>query len=363
VHLLLVLGSNLACMDQNLHTLGDGTDPHEQDSATGSDTGFDPDDDTDDPNQDYDAGVTGRICDPSGGDWVVGALVYVDADTDGDGTGDVYVEDTTDVDGRFTLTGLPAGTWTVHVEKGSFTTSFEVTLNGGMYEIPDPECLLPPEIMVVTGSYDSIEDVLDRMGVDHDTTNGVSGNAHVQFLKDPSRMGEYDIIFLNCGMSDSWVSSKTEIAANLKDYVTNGGSVYTSDWSYYAFEVSFPDAVDFYGDDKRAGDAYTGEAGDVTADVIDANMQAVLGKSSASINYDLAAWAIAEKANTNTTVLLEGDATYFDWNTFTMGTLKNVPLAVQIKPNGGNMIYTSFHNERQTTGDMDKMLEEIILSL
>ena len=92
-------------------------------------------------------------------------------------------------------------------------------------------------------------------------------------------------------------------------------------------------------------------------------MQAVLGKSTANINYDLAAWALMESANSTATVLLEGDATYFDWNTWQMGELKNVPLAVQIKPNGGNMIYTSFHNERQTTGDMDKMLEEIILSL
>ncbi len=362
MHLLLVLGSNLACMDQNLHTFPDGDDPHDQDSADPEDTGLDTGD-TDDPDTDYDAGVTGRICDPSGGDWVVGALVYVDADVDGDGTGDVYVEDLTDVDGRFTLTGLPAGTWTVYVEKGSFATNFDVTLNGGMYELPDPECLLPPEIVVVTGAYDSIEDVLDRMGVEHDIVNGTSGNAHTTFLKDPSRMSDYDIIFLNCGMSDGWVNSKSEIGANLKSYVTSGGSVYTSDWSYYAFEVAFPDAITFYGNDNISGDAYVGESGNVNADVIDANMQAVLGKSTANINYDLAAWALMESANSTATVLLEGDATYFDWNTWQMGELKNVPLAVQIKPNGGNMIYTSFHNERQTTGDMDKMLEEIILSL
>lgn len=362
MHLLFVLGSNLACMDQNLHTFDDNQDPHEQDSAEDdwtADTGSD----TDDPDTSYDAGVTGRICDPSGGDWVVGALVYIDADVDGDGTGDVYVEDTTDVDGRFTLTGVPTGTWTVYVEKGSFTASFDVTLNGGLYEIPDPECLLPPEIMVVTGAYDSIEDVLDRMSVDHDITNGVSGNAHTNFLKDTTRMAEYDIIFLNCGMSDGWVNSKAEIGANLKEYVTSGGSVYTSDWSYFAFEMAFPDAIDFYGDDKISGEAYVGESGNVNADVMDANMQAVLGKNSASINYDLAAWAVMEGNASTATVLLEGDAVYFDWNTWQSGTLKDVPLAVQIKPNGGNMIYTSFHNERQTTGDMDKMLEEIILSL
>ncbi len=153
MHLLLVLGSNLACMDQNLHTFPDGDDPHDQDSADPEDTGLDTGD-TDDPDTDYDAGVTGRICDPSGGDWVVGALVYVDADVDGDGTGDVYVEDLTDVDGRFTLTGLPAGTWTVYVEKGSFATNFDVTLNGGMYELPDPECLLPPEIVVAAEAGD-----------------------------------------------------------------------------------------------------------------------------------------------------------------------------------------------------------------
>lgn len=346
----------VACMDTQLHQLEDvnGDLP---DSAIWSDTGEPPATDTGDPtNPDWDAGVTGRICDPSGGDWVVDALVYID-------TGEVRAEDRTDVEGRFTLTGLPAGTWTVHVEKGSFATQFDVTLNGGMYEIPDPECLLPPDIMVVTGAYDSIEDVLDRMGVEYDMTNGTSGSQHVTFLKDVDRMKEYDIIFLNCGMNDNWLNSRGEVAANIKDYVTSGGSVYTSDWSYFAFEVAFPDAIDFMGDDNTPGAAYTGEAETVTADVIDANMQAVLGKNTASINYDLASWAVMESNESSATALLTGDVRYFDWNTWASGTLRDVPLAVQIKPSGGNMIYTSFHNERQTTGDMDKMLEEIILSL
>ncbi|MCP4807502.1 MAG: carboxypeptidase regulatory-like domain-containing protein [Proteobacteria bacterium] len=347
---------SVACMDTELHQLDDVT-ANEFDSSVHSDTGEPDPNDTGEPdNPDYDAGVTGRICDPSGGDWVVGAIVWID-------TGEVRSEDTTDVDGRFQLTGLPAGTWTVHVEKGSFATEFEVTLNGGMYEIPDPECLLPPEIMVVTGAYDSIEDVLDRMSVDYELTQGVSGSQHVNFLKDVDRMKQYDIIFLNCGMNDNWVNSKSEIAANIKEYVTSGGSVYTSDWSYYAFEVAFPDAVDFYGDDNISGSAYAGEAETVTAAVKDANMQTVLGKNTASINYDLASWAIMESSDSSATDLLTGDVKYFDWNTWSSGTLRDVPLAVRIKPNGGNMIYTSFHNERQTTGDMDKMLEEIILSL
>jgi hypothetical protein len=358
----MVLLLSIACIEQSFSELDDVDNPGRDSGYEWADDSGQPGD-SDDADPSWDAGVTGRICDPSGGDWVLGALVWTMFDSDGDGTADSRREDTTDADGRFTLSNLPGGDYTVYVEKGSFTAEFDVTLTGGMYEIPDPECLLPPDILVVTGAYDSIEDVLDRMGVEYDLINGVSGQQHTNFLKDSAQMAAYDIIFLNCGMSDGWVNSKDVIGANIKQYALDGGSVYTSDWSYYAFEVAFPDAVDFYGDDKTSGAAYVGSAATVNAAVVDATMQGVLGKSTAKINYDLDAWAVMESANSDVDVLLTGDAPFFDWNTWASGTVKNSPLAVEIHPGGGNMIYTSFHNERQTTSDMDLMLEEIILSL
>ena len=67
----------------------------------------------------------GRICDPSGGGWVVGANVYISLDYDGDGIEDRRLEDTTDSEG-FELDGLTVGLQTVYIQKGSFSSSFEV---------------------------------------------------------------------------------------------------------------------------------------------------------------------------------------------------------------------------------------------
>ena len=306
----------------------------------------------------YEGSVTGRICDPSGGLWIVGATVTLTADLNGDGTTDVEITTTTDADGYYTLTGVPDGTWLVRVEKGSFSVEFEVTVAGGNTETAEAECLTSEDvkIAVVSGMYDSIEVVLDKLGMKYDLIRGESGNQHTAFLKDSARMAEYDIIFLNCGISESWIGDKATIAANIAAYTKDGGSVYTSDWAYYFFESAYPNALDFQGEDKTYGGAYLGMASKINATVLDADMQAVIGASTADLNYDLDAWAVVTSASSSATVLIEGDAP--TWGS----TVKKSPLAAEIRP-GGRMIYTSFHNEQQATVHMDLLLMEIILSL
>ena len=70
--------------------------------------------------------IIGRICDTAGDGWVVGATVWVSIDLDGDGVEDMNIEATTDGDGYFTLEEVPPGTHIIMVEKGSFSTSFQV---------------------------------------------------------------------------------------------------------------------------------------------------------------------------------------------------------------------------------------------
>jgi hypothetical protein len=312
--------------------------------------------------------VQGRVCNTNGGDWVVGADVYIIIDSDGDGVEDYRIETATDADGYFTLEDVPMGTHTVYVEKGSFSTTFEVLVDEpGTVELADEECLdaSDVEIAVITGAYDSIEDILDELEMDYTRYNGLSGQAYLQFLTDPSEMAQYDIIFFNCGINDQWInSSGGEIGSNIKDYVESGGSIYTSDWAFYFFEKGFPDAVDFFGEDSRVDSARVGSMGNIMGDVLDANMQAVLGSNTADLYYDLSSWAVAESVDSsNTEVLIRGNATYEDYMSWSFGTVANSPLAIRFEKGGGTAIYTSFHNERQATVDMTRLLEEIILSL
>jgi hypothetical protein len=300
-------------------------------------------------------GIRGRICSPSEHAYVVGAEVYVETD-------DGLISTVTDGDGWFLLENVPAGDHTVMVEKGSFHTTFDVTVEADeVTELAEEECLSAEEVSVavVTGQYDSIQVVLDRLGVEYTLVNGVSGNAHVNLLRTPAELEKYDIVFFNCGMNDNWLTYKSEIAANLRDYVSNGGSVYVSDWSYFLAEVAYPDMIEFIGEDSMSGSAYVGEMGSVQGIVKDPTMIAALGSDTAQLNYDLPSWAAPEKPGTGK-VLIRGTFTYIDGWSYRE---TDGPLAARQEDGDGTIVYTSFHNERQMTFDMDVLLEEIILSL
>lgn len=306
------------------------------------------------------AAVRGRVCDPSGDGWTVGATAFIDLDLNGDGTVDQRVEDQTDSEGYFVLSGLPLGLHTVRVEKGSFSATIEVVLNNpGLTELAEEECLQAEDlrVAVVTGEYDQIGSILTRMGVEYDAFNGIWGVDYVDFLRDPEAMAEYDIIFFNCGINDTWLEDRDEIGVNIRAFVEGGGSMYASDWAYGFFEAAFPTAVDFYGEDSVHGSAFVGDVGRIDADVLDANMMAILGANKADLTYDLGAWAVPVSVLSTVQVMVQGDA-----RLYVGGTQQNAPLAVKLE-RGGTAIYTSFHNEQQITLDMEALLEEIVLNL
>jgi hypothetical protein len=86
--------------------------------------------DTDTPPGECGYGVIdGIICSPSDQVFVNGATVWVDA-TDCDGT-PLHLEAISDGEGKYTLTGVPAGLHTVHVSKGTFSNQYAVQVEAG----------------------------------------------------------------------------------------------------------------------------------------------------------------------------------------------------------------------------------------
>jgi hypothetical protein len=230
------------------------------------------------------------------------------------------------------------------------------------------EYCLDPEnvsIAVVTGEYDNVQQVLSKIGLEFDLFNGKSGNQYLSLLSDVTALETYDIVFLNCGINERWKTRETQIAAALTEYVKGGGSVYASDWSYGFVEAAFPDAVDWFGDDRSMEAAKAGEMGNYFGTVLDEGMKNLLGTEVADLYYDLGAWGVAEDVGPNTEVLIEGDVIAYNWEDWANPyvEVRNSPLAVKFHPGDGTFIYTSFHNEPQTTVDMDLLLKDIILSL
>lgn len=311
------------------------------------------------PAPDEPATLRGTVCSPNGAGPVTHADVTVMVEPE-------PVQSTTDASGLFVIDDLPPGTWEVVIEKGSFVLTEEVVLEAGRVTNLSNEDECVPleqgdlEIAVVTGLYDKIEDLLDGLGLEYDQINGKSGQDHVDLLLDPARMAEYDLIFFNCGMQENWLSDKVEIADNLRDFVKGGGSLYASDWAFLMVEGPWGDQIDFLGDDNDNNDARRGNRGDVDAVVLDPAMVSALGGDQANLHFDLWDWVAMEDAKAEW--LLEGDYKYRD-GAFGGAAPGSGPMAVRFHDGDGTVVYTSFHNENQTTGDMLVLLEEIIFSL
>jgi len=342
-----------------------GVDPDGAGTELGGPDDGRPGDDDDDWNASTDpiveaGAVEGRVCAPDGETYLSLATVTVLTDY-GNVTG------LTDGEGYFLIDAVPVGTWPIIVEKGSFSVSHEVTIEAGQRTSLATEVCVPldpstVDIAVVTGSYDSIEDVLDVLAIDYTLVNGRSGTQHVGLLRDPAALAQYDILFLNCGMGEQWRDHQAEVAANLKEFVQNGGSIYASDWAYYLVEATWPARNDFHGDDGVFGDAAVGDMGKVDATLLDAAMIELMGQGTARLNFDLGMWVAMSDVGADAEVLLEGT---YQWSNFYGGGggQAHGPLATRLHDGLGTAVFTSFHNERQATDDMAKLLQEIILSL
>lgn len=333
--LSLLFALPMACTPD--YVIGDGDSPYVGSTDTG--------------------GISGRVCAPNESTWLAGATVWIQA-------GDRRIETTTDADGYYTLQDVPIGPWSVHVEKGSFSTEFVVEVTQGEVTIVEEQtCVSDAEIniAVVTGAFDSIEHVLDRLGIGYTLIDGEDGYSLNNFLTDPAAMEQYDILFFDCGMDESWIwLNETAVGNNLSDFVNNGGSLYASDWAYYTIESSFPNMIDFMGDDYDSEAAKIGVAGVVNATIRDPAMAAALGSNTATLNYDLDVWVAMQGVSDPSYTLVEGAFQTADWFNYTN---EYGPLAAKMSVGDGRVLFTTFHNESQSTADMDTILQEIIFHL
>lgn len=240
--------------------------------------------------------VTGVVTAPNGKDPIREAIVYVPTggapeefpplvacDVCSSPVGGKPVTMTqTDVDGTFELRRVPVTMNTpIVIQKGRWRKV--VNLNVAKCErqgITAEQGRLPkdrtegviPQMAVAVGKWDAIECVLKHVGLSEreygapgtskavhlydndDGGSGTPGGVSVDdLLRNFNRMLQYQIIFLNC--SDQTYSrallKDAQVIKNLTDYVTRGGRLYVTDWSY-DFIQQVPAFAPFicYNDDK-----------------------------------------------------------------------------------------------------------------
>ena len=132
--------SLLACTEYGFHNKINSNLGGDDSQATSDGSGFDFTTDSlieEDP--EYNS-LVGRVCSPTGGDWIVDAHVYVEVDTNNDGVIDYISEDYTNGEGFYTLNDLPEGEHIVYISKGSFTKELVVDVLPGTTELPFDVC-------------------------------------------------------------------------------------------------------------------------------------------------------------------------------------------------------------------------------
>lgn len=195
------------------------------------------------------------------------------------------------------------------------------------------------KLAVTPVGYDDMKSILEKLGV---------APEEITFdqMTSAAALEKYDAIYINCAGEAE--SPSDEVVTAIKEYVKNGGIVYASDFAAGVVEKAFPGKINFIG--GSVASAHIGDTGDVTAKVVDSGLASVLGKTSATIKYDLSAWVVVDSPGGGTRVLMTGDTPT------TSGTQKDKPLVLTFSEGKGEVLYTTFHNEAQLTKEVEAII-------
>ncbi len=270
-------------------------------------------------------------------------------------------------------------TWTLQASQVGNLTA-QVGVNSNSYEetfsasgsIPISVSGQALGMAVTTAGFDNIGSVLTQMGR---TWTPISDADMGNY----ALLNQYSVVFANCNVyGESYANSA---ATSLRQFVQNGGSLYASDWAYAYIKAAFPGYVSFYDSPKIGSAQY------VTANITDPGLANYINPaappSTVSINYNLGVWVPVKDVAAGVNVHLRGSySTYASYGSVSAdikshsalppvsraasGPLAwetNKPLVASFQPfpNGGRVIYTSFHNEPQQTDIEKKLVEYLVL--
>lgn len=317
-------------------------------------------------------------------------------------------------DGAFQIQAPPGDYW-LTIQKGQFRLEQQIHVDTAPIALPDAATTLPsqmdpangawiPKVAIAVGNYDAVEDILGKIGfgtmdgANEDMTSpaGEHGDEVTLYdyptgvknlLSDINLMRQYHIIFFPCSTSvDDSLLSQDAILKNIRQYVSEGGKVYVTDWSGETSDRAFPpqiqlgsgvfgstDTVGTYDPKTLSANITTwgdadGDSYDSTdAKVLDPDMSAWLGlqvgPDSNGINYDpnhfsvVDNWNWVQKLNS---VMIgtddQGQPVYDNpkgWIDGSGGDGSNRhPMSVTYQPTGcGRVLYSTYQTSGASASD------------
>ena len=212
--------------------------------------------------------------------------------------------------------------------------------------------------------YDDVGRLLDELGKGYSYTQ-----IDLADLSDYKKLADYDLIFVTCGThprswlgapiglgdrpgvtSFTWNESVIEqVRRSLDQFLRNGGTLYVSDWQFAILKAAYPRDIDVSRMVPGAGRQ------EVEAAVVDQSLREVLGPS-LLLKFDLDGWMPAAFKSGQMKVYLEGE-----YRAAT-GRKVRAPLLVKYPSGKGQIIFTSFHNEKQNSEAETKLLKFLVFA-
>lgn len=232
------------------------------------------------------------------------------------------------------------------------------------------------KIAVTYGDFDDLTPALDRLSVPHNIYDGIISSptwseldvagvpVENLFLNNEARL--HQSVWVSSGTRglgatvynrndpDDTLLTDDEALKTVRRYLGSRNLLLT-DWAYDLAEQAWPDAVTYYGDDRRFDDAQKGDIGTVLARVTDPVLAEALGMDQLVLEYNFSNWAVITDVGPDTRVWLRGDVRAWDGEAWE--DLSDVPLMVSFEPEGqGRVVVMTFHANAQPAAVIDTLL-------
>ncbi|MDE6005772.1 MAG: cellulose binding domain-containing protein, partial [Oscillospiraceae bacterium] len=202
------------------------------------------------------------------------------------------------------------------------------------------EDLLPIHIAITPHGYDDIAEALDSINAG----NIYYGLVPYDISYEELIAGNYDALFINCASN---ISIDTEV---VRKFAEQGGVVYASDWAISILKNAFPERNFSYQSMKEQT---------VIGNIIDNGLHISTNLDTVDVDFDMSAWRLIDST-------LQDDVKVYV-SGIVDGAEDNIeyPLSFSFPygENGGKIFYTSFHQDANITDDMQKVLNDMIITL
>jgi hypothetical protein len=189
--------------------------------------------------------------------------------------------------------------------------------------------------------YDDMANLLTQMGPGYRFTNIKNEDTYSY-----DKMKDYDVLFLTC---TEIFPQDFQSVGPLRKFVEMGGTLYASDLRGDLLLSAFSDF-------RTRSAILPGVPQDIDAAITDKGLQAYLDRKTIPLKFEAPGWRPAAFDSGKVSVYLKG--VYRN----NLGQQFTVPLMVKFRVKRGTVIFTSFHNSRNDSEIVKKVLEFLVFS-